>query len=121
MGGYETNINFEKDITLFPWFYPLHILTTNRMIDSPISRINEKRTFRVPVFNGMQDLASIIKMMGVRSMYMGFGASTLNYFANSTRYFGNNNDEEYDHPIGFYSVLVGMIAMNPLQMLITRM
>ena len=51
--GYDTNINFERDITLTPFLYPLYILTANRMVDSPISRANEKRKIRIPVINGL--------------------------------------------------------------------
>jgi hypothetical protein len=32
------NINFEKDYSLLPCFYPLYVLVVNRIIDSPISR-----------------------------------------------------------------------------------
>lgn len=52
MGKYRTNFNFDSDVTMTPLLYPLNVLVTNRMVDSPISRSASKRRTITPLKNG---------------------------------------------------------------------
>ena len=41
--GYKTDINFTEDLTLNPLIYPINVIVTNRIVNSPISRSYAKR------------------------------------------------------------------------------
>ena len=104
-----------------PVIYPLNVVVTNRIVDSPISRSYEKRGRNLPFVTCMKDFGNIVKNVGFKGLYMGVSGQALTYALLSVRYFGPTADVEWEHPIGRYLVLMTIPLFNPLQMLLARM
>ena len=112
--GYKTDINFTEDLTLNPLIYPINVIVTNRIVNSPISRSYAKRQINFPVATSMKDVSNITKNVGFKGLFMGAGAQALTYSMLNVHFFGGNSDQEYEHPIGFYLCLLTIPLFNPL-------
>lgn len=113
LGEFDYEFVITHDYTLL--IYPMHVLSTNRILDTIISR-NEN-------VNGnkmRQDFKDIRKLRGFKGYYYGLVPYTLNYFLNHAEFFGNA-DEEYNDKYGYYWFMLTLALWNPINILIVRM
>jgi hypothetical protein len=94
------------------FIYPIHILATNRILSTVISRHNQDLTFR-----SIKDIKDIYRLRGIKAFFYGLFPYTLNFV------FANTNIK-IDPPM--IKSEIGLIAMslltyNPLNILIVRM
>jgi len=64
--------------------YPMHVLSTNRIVNTIISRKENFRGIRLT-----DDLKDIYRLRGVRGYFYGIVPYSLNYFLNNVQFFGN--------------------------------
>ena len=107
-------MDFKEDYTLL--LYPFHVLSTNRILESIISR-NRKEDKTIRMFSDFKDIK---KLHGLRGFYLGLSPYLLNYGLNNIEFFGNS-DEELEHPLGKYWFGFSIALWNPVNMLIVRM
>lgn len=106
-------VNFEPDFSMY--IYPMHVLSTNRILNTIISR---KENFRGPKL--FDDLKDVYRLRGLKGYFFGIVPYSLNYFMNNVQFFGNA-DEEFNDPQGYKWFVLTMLLWNPINILIVRM
>ena len=69
-------VNFEPDFSMY--IYPMHVLSTNRILNTIISR---KENFRGPKL--FDDLKDVYRLRGLKGYFFGIVPYSLNYFMNN--------------------------------------
>lgn len=103
---YTLDLTLKPDYTYF--VYPFHVLSTNRILNTVISRYERKGTIRAH-----KDLADIYKLTGVKGLFYGLVPYTVNHLFNNLQIFGSS-DDEFSHPTGKYWFAFTLLMWNPL-------
>ena len=93
----------------------MHVLATNRILNTSISRYPRKGNIRFH-----KDLGDIYRLAGIKGLYYGLVPYTMNYLFNNVTLFGTT-DNEIVHPIGKYWFVGSLLLWNPLNIQICRM
>ena len=120
-GGGSKEVTLLPDISILPLFYPLYVVTVNRMVESPVAIYNHQKILRVPGLAIFQDLRKVVAHCGPKGLFLGYLPSLLMYGKSHCLVYGDTVDEEFQHPIGRYLVIGQLFLLNPFQMLLTRM
>jgi hypothetical protein len=91
-------------------------LSTNRIVDSIISRNKRERSLT----RSFKDLRDIKGLFGWRALFFGLTPYTINNFTNNVEFF-ESTDAEFEHKYGFYWFLFTVALWNPLNILTVRM
>ena len=107
--------------------YLIHVLATNRILDTVISRSEVNKParyfFRISLYNSYRmftDLKNMYKIGGIRSYFAGFVPYSLNFFFNHVKFF-ENSDAEFNDKFGKYFFITSIALWNPINIQIVRM
>ncbi|CDW89502.1 UNKNOWN [Stylonychia lemnae] len=89
--------------------YPIHVLSTNRILDTIISR-NEVN----------KPASNMYKLRGIGAYFAGFVPYSINFFFNNVE-FQYKADEEVNHPLANYYLISTIALWNPINIMIVRM
>ena len=109
----ERGIKITPDFTML--IYPIHVLSTNRIINTIIYRKNPKSKFRA-----LDDLRTMYRIQGVRAFFLGLVPYSITAFINHTEYF-SSQDGEVGDDVGNFWFFFGLLMWNPLNILCVRM
>eukprot|EP00347_Sterkiella_histriomuscorum_P019673 403340724 len=93
----------------------MHVLSTNRILDTIISRHHNVAKTRI-----VQDFKDIHRLQGFRGYLFGLTPYMTNFLFNHLEIFGNS-DEEWNHETGWYWFILTIGVWNPLNIMIVRM
>jgi hypothetical protein len=86
----------------------MHVLTTNRVLDTIISRKKAVSNFRI-----VGDFKDIYRICGVRGFFYGLLPYSLNYLLNNVNFYGSV-DEDFTMPLGKAWFFFSLMMWSPL-------